>query len=85
MVYGRQKQELVQQHFQWSAIFFFILKFNHLCIRILCEFRTNSWTTQAYGPAKFGDACLRGLRGDATVMECFCVTSQVMTVSILFL
>lgn len=32
---------------------------------------------QAYAAAKFADACLRGLRGDANVVECSFVASQV--------
>lgn len=33
--------------------------------------------SMAYAAAKFADACLRGLRGDAGVVECSYVTSQV--------
>ncbi|KAG1341865.1 Malate dehydrogenase, glyoxysomal [Cocos nucifera] len=32
---------------------------------------------EAYAAAKFADACLRGLRGDAGIMECSFVASQV--------
>lgn len=32
---------------------------------------------QAYAAAKFADACLRGLRGDAGIVECSYVASQV--------
>lgn len=32
---------------------------------------------QAYAASKFADACLRGLRGDANVIECSFVASQV--------
>lgn len=32
---------------------------------------------QAYAAAKFADACLRGLRGDAGVIECAYVASTV--------
>lgn len=32
---------------------------------------------QAYAAVKFADACLRGLRGDAGVVECAFVSSQV--------
>ncbi|CAH8281905.1 unnamed protein product [Eruca vesicaria subsp. sativa] len=35
--------------------------------------------SQAYAAAKFADACLRGLRGDANVIECSFVASQVVT------
>lgn len=31
---------------------------------------------QAYAAVKFADACLRGLRGDAAVVECAFVSSQ---------
>lgn len=31
---------------------------------------------QAYAAVKFADACLRGLRGDAGVVECAFVPSQ---------
>lgn len=33
---------------------------------------------QAYAAAKFADACLQGLRGDAGVVECSFVASQVL-------
>lgn len=33
--------------------------------------------SQAYAAVKFADACLRGLRGDAGVVECAFVASQV--------
>ncbi|KAL5714711.1 malate dehydrogenase [Ranunculus cassubicifolius] len=33
--------------------------------------------SMAYAAAKFGDACLRGLRGDAGVIECSYINSQV--------
>ncbi|XP_029123657.1 malate dehydrogenase, glyoxysomal isoform X6 [Elaeis guineensis] len=33
--------------------------------------------SMAYGAAKFADACLRGLRGDAGIVECSFVASQV--------
>jgi hypothetical protein len=32
---------------------------------------------QAYAAVKFADACLRGLRGDAGVVECAFVASEV--------
>lgn len=32
---------------------------------------------QAYAAAKFADACLQGLRGDAGIVECSFVASQV--------
>jgi malate dehydrogenase len=32
----------------------------------------------AYAAAKFADACLRGLRGDAGIVECSFVASQVI-------
>lgn len=32
---------------------------------------------QAYAAVKFADACLRGLRGDASIVECAFVPSQV--------
>lgn len=32
---------------------------------------------QAYAAVKFADACLRGLRGDAGIVECAFVASQV--------
>lgn len=34
--------------------------------------------SMAYAAAKFADACLRGLRGDAGIVECSFVASQVM-------
>ncbi|XP_047336332.1 malate dehydrogenase, glyoxysomal isoform X2 [Impatiens glandulifera] len=37
--------------------------------------------SMAYAAAKFGDACLRGLRGDASVVECAFVDSQVTELS----
>lgn len=33
---------------------------------------------QAYAAAKFADACLRGLHGDAGIVECSFVASQVL-------
>lgn len=33
---------------------------------------------QAYAAVKFADACLRGLRGDAGVVHCAFVSSQVL-------
>ncbi|KAI3899370.1 hypothetical protein MKW92_037392 [Papaver armeniacum] len=38
----------------------------------------SDYNFQAYAAAKFADACLRGMRGDAGVVECSFVTSQVM-------
>ena len=32
---------------------------------------------QAYAAVKFADACLRGLRGDAGIVQCAFVASQV--------
>lgn len=32
---------------------------------------------QAYAAVKFADACLRGLRGDAGIIQCAFVSSQV--------
>lgn len=32
---------------------------------------------QAYAAVKFADACLRGLKGDAGIVECAFVASQV--------
>lgn len=40
--------------------------------------RTNH--LQAYAAVKFADACLRGLRGDAGVVECAFVASEVLVV-----
>ena len=36
---------------------------------------------QAYAAVKFADACLRGLRGDAGVIECSFVASHVCYLS----
>lgn len=33
---------------------------------------------QAFAAAKFADACLRGLHGDAGIIECSFVASQVL-------
>lgn len=38
---------------------------------------TLHFLSQAYAAAKFADACLRGLRGDAGIVECSYVASQV--------
>jgi hypothetical protein len=34
-------------------------------------------TPQAFAAAKFGDACLRAMRGDAGIIECSYVASEV--------
>ena len=43
-------------------------------------FKKNSDITimQAYAAAKFADACLRGLKGEAGIIECSYVASQVI-------
>lgn len=38
---------------------------------------------QAYAAVKFADACLRGLRGDAGVVECAFVASEVLVFFVL--
>jgi hypothetical protein len=35
-------------------------------------------TPQAFAAAKFADACLRGMRGDAGIVECSYVASEVL-------
>ncbi|CAN6348647.1 unnamed protein product [Urochloa humidicola] len=47
---------------------------NHLTSRIQ---NGGTEVVEAYAAAKFADACLRGLRGDAGVVECSYVASQV--------
>ena len=76
----RRKPVLVLRHCQWLVISF-------LSIHSLVNSSLNSeiWLLtnkiseiQAYAAAKFADACLRGLRGDAGIIECSFVASQVL-------
>ena len=71
----RQKQGLVLQHSQWS-VFITLLHVNWPLEKLVANLLRMS--LQAYAAAKFADACLRGLQGDANVVECSFVDSQVL-------
>lgn len=77
LVCFRLKLEQDQQLFQWLVPCMHIDVHN---VQVPNGDSVNTNTTlplQAYAAAKFADACLRGLRGDAGIIECSYVASQV--------